>query len=148
MYTCLGNSFRFQGRLHHGMHEAIVQWRIVVVFKHQRIYGYRLSLPAYSPSSSPCRAVNSHPVSFLYSRGRIPSSPQQVGECAKLHKPPPSLRLRGKLLLALQIQSTVAFSATATCGISFPPTRMRIISWRPYSTRTGQVGSSRLITQL
>jgi len=30
--ACLGNSFRFQGRLHHGMHEAIVQRRIVVVF--------------------------------------------------------------------------------------------------------------------
>ena len=34
MHACLGNSFRFQGRLHHGMHEAIVQRRIVVVFKH------------------------------------------------------------------------------------------------------------------
>jgi hypothetical protein len=33
------NSFRFQGRLHHGgMHEAIVQWRTVLVFKQQRIY--------------------------------------------------------------------------------------------------------------
>ena len=51
------------------MHEAIVQWRIVIVFKHQRIYGYRPLHPAYSPSSLPCCAVNSHPVSFLYSRG-------------------------------------------------------------------------------
>ena len=47
-----------------------------------------------SPSSSPCCAVNSHPVSFLYSRGRAPSSPQQAGECATLHKPPLLLRLR------------------------------------------------------
>ncbi len=37
MHACLGNSFRVQGRLHHGMHEAIVQRRIVVVFKHTRI---------------------------------------------------------------------------------------------------------------
>ena len=27
-----------QGRLHHGMHEAIVQRRIVVVFKHTRVH--------------------------------------------------------------------------------------------------------------
>ena len=33
------------------------------------IYGYRPLHPAYSPSSLPCCAVNSHPVSFLYSRG-------------------------------------------------------------------------------
>ena len=95
IFVVLKNSFRFQGRLHHGIHEAIVQWRIVVVFKHQRIYGYRPSHPAYSPSSAPCCAVNSHPVSFLYSRGRAPSSPQQAGECSKLHKPPPLLRLSG-----------------------------------------------------
>jgi hypothetical protein len=49
----------------------------------------------HSPSSSPCCTVNSHPVSFLYSRGRASSSPQQAGECAKLLAPPPSLRLRG-----------------------------------------------------
>jgi len=54
VHACLGNSFRFQGRLHHGMHEAIVQRRIVVVFKQKRIYGYRPSHSAYSPSSSPC----------------------------------------------------------------------------------------------
>jgi len=71
-----------------------VQRRIVIVFKQQRIYGYHPSHPAYSPSSSPCCAVNIHPVSFLYSRGRTPSSPQQAGECATLHKPPLLLRLR------------------------------------------------------
>ena len=38
MHACLGNSFRVQGRLHHGMHEAIVQRRIVVVFKHTRVH--------------------------------------------------------------------------------------------------------------
>jgi hypothetical protein len=59
------------------------------------IYGCRPTHPAYSPSSSPCCTVNSHPVSFLYSRGRSSSSPQQAGECAKLLAPPPSLRLRG-----------------------------------------------------
>ena len=59
------------------------------------IYGYRPSHPAYSPSSSPCCTVNSHPFSFLNSRGRAPSSPQQAGECAKLFAPSPSLRLRG-----------------------------------------------------
>ena len=64
----------------------------------KRIYGYRPSHPAKPPLSSPCCAVNSHPVSFLYSRGRAPSSPQQAGECTKLHKPPPSLRLRGTSL--------------------------------------------------
>jgi len=72
-----------------------VQWRIVIVFKHQRIYGYRSSHPAYSPSSSPCCTVNSHPVSFLYSRGRAPSSPQQADECAKLFAPSLSLWLHG-----------------------------------------------------
>ncbi len=59
------------------------------------IYGCRPTHPAYSPSSSPCCTVNSHPVSFLYSRGRASSSPQQAGECAKLLAPSPSLRLRG-----------------------------------------------------
>ena len=26
MHACPGNSFRFQGRLHHGVHEVIVRW--------------------------------------------------------------------------------------------------------------------------
>ena len=80
-------------------------------------------------------------VSFLYSRGHTSSSPEQAGECAKLLAPPPLLRLRGtslptttQLFLVLQIQSRVAFSATAMCSISFPPTMTWIISWRPYST--------------
>ena len=64
----------FQRQAHHGMHEAIVQWRIIVVFKQQKNYDYRPSHPSYSPSSSPCCAVNNHPVSFLYSRGRASSS--------------------------------------------------------------------------
>ena len=45
-----------------------------------------------------CCVGNIHPVSFLYSRGRAPSNPRQAGECAKLHKAPPSRRLRGKSL--------------------------------------------------
>ena len=62
-------------------------------------YGFCPSHLAYSLSLSPCCKVNSHPVSFLYSRGRAPSSPQQAaGVCAKLHKSPPSLRLRGTSL--------------------------------------------------
>ena len=36
----------------------------------KRIYGYRPSHLAYPPSSLPCCAGNSHPVSFLYSWGR------------------------------------------------------------------------------
>jgi len=152
VHACIGNSFRFQGRLHHGMHEAIVQWRIVVVFKQQK----NLWLPPVAPGllsiivavlcgQQPPRFI------FLFPGARTIQSPAggcvceitQVASVAAATWYKPTIQLRS----ALQIQSRVAFSATATCGISFPLTTTRIISWRLYSTRTGRVGSSRLSTQ-
>ncbi len=124
----IGNSFRFrQAAPWHA--EAIVQWRIVVVFKQQK----NLWLPPVAPGLlSIIIAVlrGQQPPRFisLFPGARTIQSPAGGGcvceitqvasvAAATWYKP------TTQLLSALQIQSRVAFSATATCGISFPPRR-------------------------
>ena len=61
MHACLGNSFRVQGRLHHGMHEAIVQRRIVVVFKHNKKQTGAASKHQMEPDDNSYYRVNLNP---------------------------------------------------------------------------------------
>ena len=134
------------------MHEAIVQWKIVLVFKQQKNLWLPLVVPGLL-SIIVTMLRGQQPPRFIYLFPGECTIQSPAGGCvceitqvasvtaATWYKP------TTQLLSALQIQSMDAFSATAMCGISFPPTTTRIISWRPYSTRTGRVGSSRLITQ-